>query len=88
MFQAALFTMCAASNLGFPLAIGSTQICKKSNFLVKYWDEMVQSLEHVKYVFSRIAIFFVSIFRNNKSFFVYVLQKEAGLKQTAQTTIF
>ena len=49
---------------------------------------MVQSLEHVKYVFSQIVIFFVSIFRNNKSFFVYVLQKEAGLTQTAQTTIF
>ena len=57
MFQAALFTMCAASNLGFPLAIGNAQIFKKSNFLVKYWDEMVQSLEHVKYVFSQIAIF-------------------------------
>ena len=87
MFQAALFTMFATSNLGFHLAIRNNQICKRSHFSVNYWDEMVQSLEHVKSVSSQIAIFlWVHIFRNNKSFFVYVLQKEAGLKVKTDCT--
>ena len=71
--------MCAISNLGFPLAIGNTQICKRSHLLVKYEDEMVQLLGHVKSVFSQIAIFFVSIFRNNK-FFCICTAKRGRLK--------
>ena len=54
--------MCGTSNLGFPLAIGNTQICERSHLLVKYEDEMVQLLEHVKSVFSQIAIFLVSTY--------------------------